>query len=271
MLKLQCVGWSMVNNLADSTSNGKKWWLLKHGRLVQISGALLIILLPLIFVFFVIQYPFSFSYESLFNFIYLLILSFFVIIWMIFSGSAYSHLYSVVKELGSGWVIEDFDPLRCKITAREGARQYVILYHAHNTPYTIWADFDYLNILGNRLPEHYQVWTQYRGGSVQHNRYDLARYVRASRVSGFSFWGLMSSDQREIIFDENLMETVLHLHEEAKQISSLRFVGLCGLCDIVLAAFLVQHGGKEVIQVLDLLKKIIQWTKEYHPFDDKWS
>jgi hypothetical protein len=66
------------------------------------------------------------------------------------------------------------------------------------------------------------------------------------------------------------METVPHLHKEAKKISSLRVVGFSreGV-EIVLAAFLVQHGGKEVIQVLDLLKNITQWTKEYRPFDDE--
>jgi hypothetical protein len=177
----------MVNNLAGSISSGKKWWLLKYGRLVQLLGVLLIILLPLICVFFLIENPFSLSYELLFNFIYLPILGFFVIIWMIFSGSAYSNLYSVVKELGSEWVIENFDPLRCKITAREGSRQYVILYHAHMTPYTLWVDKISLILSWNQLPEHYQVWTQYGGGSVQHNRYDLAKYVRASRISRFFF------------------------------------------------------------------------------------
>lgn len=262
----------MVHNLADTTCSGKKWWLLKYGRLVQIVGALLIILLPLIFLFFVIENPFSLDYELLFNFIFLLILSFFVIIWMIYSGSAYSNLYSVVKELGPEWVIEDFDPLRCKITAREGGRQYMILYHAQMTPFTFWVDGASLILSWDRLPEHYQVWTQYGRGSVPHDRYDLAKHVRASGVSRFLFRGLASSDQQGTIFDKNLMDTVPRLHKEAKQISSLRFVGFAreGV-EIVLAAFLVQHGGKEVIQVLDLLKKITQGTKEYHPFDDEWK
>ena len=114
-----------------------------------------------------------------------------------------------------------------------------------------------LTLLWDLLPDHYQVWTQYGGGPVQHNRYDLAKYVRASGG--------------DTIFDENLMGTVPHLHEEAKQISSLRFVGYAreGV-EIVLAAFLVEDGGKEVIQALNLLKKITQGTKEYHPFDE-WS
>ena len=38
--------------------------------------------------------------------------------------------------------------------------------------------------------------------------------------------------------------------------------------EIVLAAFLVQRDGEEVIQVLNLLKKITQGSKEYHPFDE---
>ena len=142
-------------------------------------------------------------------------------------------------------------PLRYKVTVREGDRQYVVLYPAY-VSYRIS-----LILLWDQPPDHYQVWTHYGGGPVQHNRYDLAKYVRASGG--------------EIIFDENLMGTVPHLHEEAKQISSLRFVGYAreGV-EIVLAAFLVEEDGKEVIQALNLLKKITQGTKEYHPFDE-WS
>lgn len=251
----------MVHNQA-SIYTGKKWWLLTFGRLVQITGILLIFLLPLIF--------FSFDIQNPFSFFTLLMLSVFVGIWMIFSGSAYANLDSVIKELGSEWVIEDFDPLRYKVTAREGDRQYVILYHAYMTPYTLWVDRASLLLSWDQLPEHYQVWTQYGGGSVQHDRYDLAKYVRASGVSRLLFRGLASSDQREIIFDGILMDTVPHLHEEAKQISSLRFVGFAreGV-EIVLAAFLLQHGGEEVIQALDLLKKITQGGK-YRSFESSF-
>ena len=238
----------MVHNLAGNTYRGKKWWLLKHGRLVQIGCILLAIFLPVIFLF-AIEYSFSFSHEMIFNFMFLLFVIFWVIIWIYFSGSAYSRLHDIINELDSGWVIEDFDPLRYKVTVREGDRQYVILYPAY-VSYIIS-----LILLWDQLPDHYQVWTHYGGGSVQRNRYDLAKYVRASGG--------------ENIFDENLMETVPHLHEEAKQISSLRFVGYAreGV-EIVLAAFLAEEGCKEVIQVLNLLKKITQGTGEYHPFDE---
>ena len=258
----------MVHNFASNAYSGKKWWLLKHGRLVHIVGFLLIILLPALFVFFIIQTSFSFINEIFSISIFLLPVGFFVIIWMIFSGSAYSNLYNIINKLDSGWVIEDFDPLRYKVTVRDKARQYVILYHVLVSPYTFWVDKNSWISTWNQLPEHYQVWTQYGGGSVQHTRYDLAKHVRGG-VSRFFFSGLVSSNQGDTIFDENLMGTVSHLHEEAKQISSLRFVGYAreGV-EIVLAAFLVQRGGKEVIQVLNLLKKITQGTGEYHPFDE---
>jgi hypothetical protein len=262
----------MVHNLTGNTHSGKKWWLLKHGRLVQIGGILLIMFVPVIIVFFAIQNLSLFNFEILLiSIMFLLIVSFFVIFWIFFSGSAYANLYSIIKELDLGWVIEDFDPLRYKILIRDKARQYVILYHSHMSLYAFWVDKNSLIFSWNQLPDHYQVWTQYGGGSVQHNRYDLAKHVRAG-VSRFFFGGLVSSDQGEIIFDENLRGTVPHLHKEAKQISSLRFVGFAreGV-EIVLAAYLVQKGGKDVIQVLDLLKKITQGTKEYRPFDDEWS
>ena len=260
----------MVNNLVGNTYGGKKWWLLKHGRLVHIVGFLLIIFLPALFVLLIMQNSFSFSSEIFSISIFLLPVSFFVIIWIIFSGSAYSNLYNIINKLDSGWVIEDFDPLRYKVTIRDKTRQYVILYHVLMSPYTFWVDKSSWMFTWNQLPEHYQVWTQYGGGSVQHNRYDLAKHIRGG-VSRFFFSGLVSSNQGKTIFDENLMGTAPHLHEEAKQISSLRFVGYAreGV-EIVLAAFLVQCGGKEVIQVLDLLKRITQGTKEYHPFDE-WS
>lgn len=264
----------MASNLAD-TYSGKKWWLLKHGRLIRILGFFLIILLPLVFVSLAIWIPFPFGFIGLFISMMLLCVSFMAIIGMIYSGSAYSNLYEVTKELDPGWVIEDFDPLRYKITIREGATHYVILYHARMTPYTYWVEKGALFFKNWDIsPEHYQVWTTYGRGSprVQRNRYDLTKYVRPSGILGFFFSGLISSSQRDTIFDENLMETISYLHDKAKQIPSLRFVGLAeeGV-ETIIVAFLTKNRGKDVIQALDLLKKITQETERFHPFGDEWD
>jgi hypothetical protein len=52
----------------------------------------------------------------------LLIVDFFVIFWMISAGDIYSKLYSTIKELGSEWVIEDFDNRRYKVKIRDKKR-----------------------------------------------------------------------------------------------------------------------------------------------------
>jgi hypothetical protein len=140
----------MVHNLTGNTYSGKKWWLLKHGRLLQMMGILLFIILPAIMVFLILQNFFLFYDEILLISMVLLIVGFFVIFWMISAGDIYSKLYCTIKELGSEWVIEDFDPRRYKVSIRDEARQYVIFYYSQES----------------QLPDHYQVWTQYGGGSV---------------------------------------------------------------------------------------------------------
>jgi hypothetical protein len=68
------------------------------------------------------------------------------------------------------------------------------------------------------------------------------------------------------------MQRVPHLHETARNISSFRFAGLARENrETVVVVLLTQKAGEEVIQALDLLKKITRDVEGYHPSGDEWD
>jgi hypothetical protein len=120
-------------------------------------------------------------------------------------------------------------------------------------------------------PEHYQIWTPLDSVFSARNRYDYLDYVRPR-----GFWRLFSevksSSQGDTVFDEELMQRVPHLHEIARNISSFRFAGLARENgETVVVVLLTQKAGEEVIQAVDLLKKITLNVEGYHPSGDEWD
>jgi len=242
--------------------SGMKWWLLRHGILGSVLGAFLLIL----FIFTVI---FSETLSTLIFFGSTLV--FFV---FMFSGFAYSDLYAAIKEFPPSWVAEDFDLVRVKVTLREGTKEYVVLHHSILVLYTYWIYlkqgmwFDW-----QQAPDHYQIWTPYRGSThATKDRYNYLSHIRPSGAARFFFPTLADSSQKETVFDEDLLRMVPHLHEAAKEISSLRFVGLAreGI-ETIIIVFLTRKGGKQVYQALDLLKKIVQDAEGIPPSSEGWE
>ncbi len=251
--------------------SGTKWWLFRHGILVSVLGVLLLILLFYLLLTIVFSVTLSikivlYSHSIVFS----VILS----IMIVFSGFAYSSLYAAIKELPQNWMAEDFDLVRCKVTLREGVKEYVVLYHGLLVPYTYWI---YLKqgmwLDWQQAPGHYQIWTPYRGSThTTGDRYNYLSHIRPSGAAGFFFPTLADSSQKETVFTEDLLRMVPHLHEKAKEISSLQFVGLAREnIETIVVVFLTRKGEKQVYQALDLLKKIVQDAEGIPPSSEGWD
>jgi len=100
-------------------AHGRKWWLLRNGRILCGGGILLLFLLPVLCIYLMIVVSFS-----VFGWIALVILFIADILW-IKHASCYRTLYCMAEELGL--TLEDFDPLRLIIKVRKGTRSYFIL------------------------------------------------------------------------------------------------------------------------------------------------
>ena len=233
----------------------RKWWLLRNGRVLYKYGFFLVFLVLVLLVPLVVFVPIPLVFVSL-------LVSLFGGVIMIFYGSAYQNLYAVLEELPRFEVI-NFNPVRLMVKVRDQTREFVILYYSGASLFGYWQVLNHLWSSWDIPPEHYQIWTPYEGlGRSYRDRYDFMKYVRPS---GFSklFSGIKMSKQREMIFDGNLETKVLHLHEKAKKISSLRFVGLANEeRKTILLALLTRKADKvQVKQVIDLLKEIMYEVK----------
>jgi hypothetical protein len=230
-------------------------FLLENGKRIYLFGVLLFCILPPIFVFQVE----GGSISSLSMFFFFLIIL--VALAVIFSGSAFRNLHSIVENLPNSFIMQNFDAIRLKVELREGERTYTVLYHALAAPYSLWIYFRYLILLTTDIPpEHYQVWTPLRG-FLHHgfrNRYDFLDYVRPSGLARI-FSSIVSSSQKKIIFDADLLEMNSYLHKRARKIPSLRFVGLAGANkEPVLFAMLTQYADVcQIKEIMKLMKSIV--------------
>jgi hypothetical protein len=196
----------MTSNPANNMYAGIKWWLLKNGRTVSLLGVLLFVILGGFIISCLIYSESSILYI-------LLLIDIFLILWVIYLGSGYSSIYEMVRKL-SHVTVEDFNPVNIRVVVKDVKnRKYTISYHIFFP-----ASFTYPTY---RSPsEHYKIWTLLKGldGCYYKSIYGFTEYVRSGHFS-------LSSKQREIVFDEGLMKICSHLHDQAKAISSLRFVG----------------------------------------------
>ena len=94
-----------------------------------------------------------------------------------------------------------------------------------------------------------------KGVYTERKRYEYLKYVKPSGVKVFF---QSSTKQENIVFEEKLMEICSQFHEEAKKMSSLRFVGLAQeKRESILFAMLTQY--MDAVQrndVVSLLQKI---------------
>jgi len=250
-----------VSMYRGDMKSGKRWWLFRHARKLYVLGIFLIFSVPVLFVFLSIE-----ARISIYGFLLVLFLVLGSML-MVFQASAYANLNSITRELPPHITVADFDPLRAVVTLKEGEREYRILHHTLYAPYSSWVHPKHHILFSwDIIPEHYQVWTPVSGIECPpQDRYDFLEYVWPS-----GFWrlfsALKSSDQRENVFDVNLMEIVPHLYEEAKTIVSLRFAGFaCERKETILLVLLTRYADRsQVNRVLELLKKIIQDIEVHH-------
>lgn len=233
----------------------RKWWLLRNGRVLYVAGIVLGFIVCVSMIPLVVYVPIPLVFVSL-------IVSLFGGVIMILYGSAYTNLSTILEELPHCEVV-DFNPVRFTVEVRDQTREYMILYYSGASLYGYWQVIKHVWSNWDIPPEHYQVWTPFEGlGPSYKDRYDFMNYVRPS---GFSklFSGVIKSKQREMIFDGDLEIAVLHLHEKAKRILSLRFVGLANERGktILLALLTRQADNVQVKQVVDLFKEIVYEVK----------
>lgn len=177
---------------------------------------------------------------------------------MTFSGSVFRDLSGMLEALS--FTVEDFDPKQFITKVTNGTRNYSIFYFSPINPLVYWKILEYAKYRWEIPSEHYQIWTPLESPHHAHlKRYDYIDYVRPSGVRKV-FYGIAGIKQKDTVFDSNLEKIVPHRHEEAKKISSLRFVGLADeQGETILLAMLTQHADEmEMNQTLTLLKEIAQ-------------
>lgn len=251
--------------MANTISAGK-WLLLRYG-----------ILIPFLAIFFLFLYLllslYVYSFHNPPSFFALIVPS--LVVLLCFQGFSYDNLYNAIKKLPPSWVKVDFDPIGCKVAVQEGKREYIILYHSFMVAFPNWISYLIRGKLSDwhGVPEHYQIWSPYRGGTfVSRNRYGLLAPVQLSQVMNILSPILTSKKQKEIVFDGDLMKMGSHLHQEAKEISSLRFAGLVKEdIETTVVMALTGDGKKYVPQALNLLKKIVQSIEGGPSSSEEWG
>lgn len=251
--------------MANTISAGK-WLLLRYG-----------ILIPFLAIFFLFLYLllslYVYSFHNPPSFFALIVPS--LVVLLCFQGFSYDNLYNAIKKLPPSWVKVDFDPIGCKVAVQEGKREYIILYHSFMVAFPNWISYLIRGKLSDwhGVPEHYQIWSPYRGGTfVSRNRYGLLAPVQLSQVMNILSPILTSKKQKEIVFDGDLMKMGSHLHQEAKEISSLRFAGLVKEdIETTVVMALTGDGKKYVPQALNLLKKIVQNIEGVPSSSEEWG
>lgn len=165
--------------------------------------------------------------------------------------------------------LEDFDPLRLMIKVRKGTRSYFILFHPYMSIYSMCIAVTRLGSVWNVPSRHYQVWTPLKGSyPATRDRYGLIEYVRPSGF-GRLFPYLLSAQKREIVFDDELMKRVPHLHDTVRNISSLRFMGLAvEKKKTILFVLLTRFADSvQISQTLEVLKRAADEIE--HPLSER--
>jgi hypothetical protein len=225
---------------------------LRNGQKIYVSGILLLLILA----FLIILHIFMYIPPSAGFFVFLCVLLLGGVM-IIFSGSAYSNLSRIGAVLG-GYTLERADTLRLTVTVKDQEREFTILYHALAAPYSFWVYISHSLLTTLEIPpEHYQIWTSLKGSSpARRNRYDFIKYVRPSGAK--RFFSMTSSRKGECVFDEYVMALNGNLHRKAKEISSLRYMGVAReQNELIVAAFLTQVASiQEIGETLTIMKEI---------------
>lgn len=169
-------------------------------------------------------------------------------------GLTYRTLHRVSKNV-LHFTVEDFDPVHC-ILKIKNEREYTILYQSQVVSLMHWFTQESPFLYRWDIPpQHYQVWTQVKGIHTERKRYEYLKYVKPPGVKVFF---QSSTKQENIVFEEKLMEICSQFHEEAKKMSSLRFVGLAQeKRESILFAMLTQYmDAVQINDVVSLLQKI---------------
>lgn len=177
---------------------------------------------------------------------------------MTFFGSVFRDLSGMLEALSC--TVEDFYPKQFIAEVTNGTRNYSIFYFSPMNPLLYWKILAYAKYRWEIPSEHYQIWTPLESPHYTYlKRYDHIDYVRPSGIRKV-FSGIAGTKQKDTVFDSSLEKIVPHRHEEAKKISSLRFVGLADeQGETILLTMLTQHADEmEMNQTLMLLKEIAQ-------------
>ena len=226
-----------------------------HAEKIYYTGIILLLLLfPLIFIF--IAYT-MFSFNIVLFFFMYVPMSIFIIV----SGSAYMNLRNIYKFLKEQYTLTAFNPVTYKMKVKDDTgKDYVIAYHVSCSPYSLWIYLDYFIFFTWDIPpEHYHLWTTIPDPSliIRPTRYAFLKYIRPSGLSRI-FSMTKSASQREYVFNEELWEIAPQLHPRAKNISTLRYIGLAHErgSPIILALATQKASLSDIAKILDVLKGI---------------
>lgn len=222
-------GDDMIGNVVS----GKKWWLLKNGKILYYGGILSLLVYSLILfpTLLVLLYGKT-NFPSVILIVLFSLVFVFVII-VIFS-SKYPNLYKVVEKLPPRLVVEDFDPIRAKVTVKdEKSRRYHIKFY---------------HFLGEPELEHCQVWTPLKK-SLRYPESSL--YDRKAAI--FYFRSFPS------VFDETVRRLIPRNTGKIKNTSCVQFVGVAKeRGEPVLVAIVSKKADSaEMNRVLNLLRTIV--------------
>jgi hypothetical protein len=228
---------------------------MKHAKKIYYLGILLLILLfPLVAIFLLYtSFPFS---VTIFLFCYLAIS-----IFIIFSGSAYVNLKRIHEFVKERYSMTAFNLFTYQLKVRDDTnKEYLIAYHVSCSPYSIWVYLrHFIFFTWDIPPEHYHVWTDIPDASllVRKNRYAFFDYIRPSGLYRI-FSMTKSASQGEFVFNNEVSRVAPQLHPRAKDISTLRVIGLAeeGGNPIILALATQQASPSDIAKILDLLKDI---------------
>jgi hypothetical protein len=226
---------------------------LEHAKKIYYSGFLLLFLLfPLISIL-ILYTTFPFN-AAVFLFIYLMITMF-----IIFSGSAYVNLGKIQESLGEKYKILEFHAFTLQMKVKDDEeKEYVIAYHSLCAPYSLWVYIHFfIFFTWDTPPEHYHIWIDIKDTNVKpyKNRYNFLDYMRPSGLKRFySMTG--TAPQGEFIFDDEITRVAPRFHPRAKEIPSLRIIGLVKehRSPIILALLAQNANFSDILKTLELLR-----------------
>lgn len=222
-------GDDMIGNVVS----GKKWWLLKNGKTLYYGGILSLLVYSLILfpTLLVLLYGKT-NFPSVILIVLFSLVFVFVII-VIFSSN-YPSLYRVVEKLPPRIVVEDFDPIRMKVTVKDDkSRRYHIKFY---------------RFLGEANLDHCQVWTPLKK-SLRYPESSL--YDREAALFYFHLFPL--------VFDETVRRLIHRRIEEIEDTSCVQFVGVAKERGepVLVAVVSKKADSAQMNRVLNLLRTIV--------------